>query len=74
MKLLSTEIDEDSVELTYADSDPIEGAGTLLIVRMPLDGSETKSLAWHQLRTLTQARDLLANEMQRLKQVIDATS
>ena len=74
MKLLETEIDETSVELTYADSDLVENAEKLLIVRMPLVGPETKSLAWHRLQTLHQVRDLLGTEMQRLKTIIDANS
>jgi len=74
MKLLSTDIDETTVEMTFADNVQLDDAAKLLIVRMPFEENEMKSVAWHRLRTLSQARDFIGAEMQRLKTAIDAVS
>ena len=71
MKLFDTQFGQKTVELTYADNPQLDDALTLVIVRMPLEDTETKSLAWHRLRTLSQARDVIGAEMQRLKSIID---
>jgi hypothetical protein len=71
VKLFSTEIDETSVELTYADSLPLDGASKLVIVRMPLVPQEKDSLANHRLAALQQARDAIGAEIQRLTKIVN---
>jgi len=43
MKLLSTQIDETSVELTYADNPLVDAAEQLVSVRFPIQGPLNRS-------------------------------
>lgn len=74
MKLLSTEVDERSVELVFADSDPIESAAHVLTIRVPRRGEDSDSLAFHQLDALYQARDLISEQTMRLRKIVDQIS
>jgi hypothetical protein len=68
VKLISTEIDAKSVQLTYTDGPAAPEAAKLLIVRMPLDEvSEGKSLRWNRLRIL----GILADEIEAERRKLD---
>jgi hypothetical protein len=67
MKLISTEIDAKSIQLTYTDGPAAPEAARLLIVRMPLDeSSDGKSLRWNRLRALGMLADEIDDERRRL--------
>jgi hypothetical protein len=59
VKLLSTLIAENSVELTYADNPELEEAATLLILRLPKESTDDKSLRWNRYWALNQLREML---------------
>lgn len=66
LKLQSTEIDEDTVELTYGDAEQLDDASSLLIVRMPFSGTLKRPVMWHQMETLRQAYALIDAELSRV--------
>ena len=66
MKLLSTEIGENSIELVYADNPNADDATQLVVVRMPIEGDELNTLAYARATALQQAFDFLRVEVQRL--------
>ena len=71
MKLLSTEIDAKSIQLTYTDGPAAPEAAKLLIVRVPLDElSEGKSLRWNQLRVLNEILEDIETEKRRVSDEI----
>lgn len=63
MKLLSTVIAENSVERTYADNTELDDASTLLIVRMPKEVENAKSLAFHRYWALSDLRQFIDEQM-----------
>lgn len=71
MKLLSTEIGENSVELTYADNPELDAASRLLIVRQPFDGDPYKSVAWNQLRVMSALAQWADEERRRIRDEIE---
>ena len=67
MKLLSTHIDDTSVELTYADSPLVDGAEQLVTVRFPLQGPLNRSVLWHQMQVMFRLADWAGEEARRLR-------
>jgi len=70
----STEIDEKTIELTYVEGLSVDDASKLVVVRMPLEADEARSLAFSRLLTLQMARDVIGQEITRLKLVVDRQS
>jgi len=71
MQLLHTEFDGETVEVVYSDEPEGIHGQQYLCIRMPMVGEATKSLAWHRLSTLHQAREVIAAEIQRLSHIVD---
>lgn len=69
----STEIQENTVELTFSDAAQTDDASTLLIVRTPFEADEGRSLASFRLQALRQARDIIGEEMKRLAPIVNAS-
>ena len=67
MKLLSTEIDEATIQLTYTDGQPDERSKELFVVRLPLAGESNMSLDWHQWDALSRANEMISVEVRRLR-------
>ena len=72
MKLLSTEIDAGSIQITYTDGSPATDAKQMLIYRHPFDGDQYKSLAWNQLRVVSALADWANTEVRRLRNEIES--
>jgi len=68
MKLLSTEIDAETVQLTYTDGPSATEAKQAVILRLPLNGNLKRSLLRLQADTVEQAFNWLAEEHARLMQ------
>ena len=66
MKLIGTEIDDASVQLTYTDGPAAPEATKVLIVRMPLTEGMKKSILWHQMKTVEGAMEVLEADRRRL--------
>ena len=64
MKLLSTEVAEKSVELTYADNEQLDDASKLLIVRLPREFEQNKSLAYNRYWTLRELREFIDEQIE----------
>ena len=69
VKLLSTVIDGDSVELTYADNPELDAALSLVIVRVPKEIDNSKSLAWHRYWALNNLQAFLGEQMEQERKV-----
>jgi len=63
MKLVSTDIREGSIELTYADNPDLDDAERLLIVRLPREVDQSKSLAWNRYWALTDLQELVTEQI-----------
>jgi hypothetical protein len=71
MKLLSTEIDAGSIQITYTDGSPVTDAKQVLIYRQPFDGDLYKTVAWNQLRVVSALADWANDERRRLRDEIE---
>jgi hypothetical protein len=71
MQLLSTQIDETSVELTYSDNPLVDGAERLVTVRMPIPGPLTHSVMWHQINVLFQLAEWAGAEARRIRNELE---
>jgi hypothetical protein len=71
MKLISTEIDASSIQLTYTDGRAVPEAKEYLIVRRPFDGDPHKSLAWNQLRVMSELAKWADEERRRIRDEIE---
>ena len=67
MKLLSTQIDETSIQLTYSDSPLVDGAEQLVTVRFPLRGPLQRSVLWHQMTAMFELAEWAGEEARRLR-------
>ena len=67
----STDIDENTVELTFSDTPQVDDASKLLVVRMPLQADETHSLALLRLQALRQAREIIGEELNRITPIVN---
>jgi hypothetical protein len=63
VKLLSTEIGENSVELTNADNPELDDASMLLIARVAMKPHEGKSVALNRYVALKQLQDFIREQM-----------
>jgi len=64
VKLISTEIGESGLELTYADNPELDDASSLLIVRMPRDIESDKSLAYTRFWALNDLREFINEQIE----------
>jgi hypothetical protein len=64
MKLLSTEIGENYVELIYADNSEIDDAETLLIWRLPTETHHGKSVALNRYAALKALQKFIREQME----------
>ena len=71
MQLVSTEIAQDWIQLTYTDGRPTTDAGQVLIVRVPHQGPMKRPVMWHQMKALRAAQDLIEAECQRLRSELE---
>ncbi len=71
MKLISTEIDETTIQITYTDGGPATEATQALIYRQPFDGERSQSIAWNQLRVISNLADWANDERRRLRDEIE---
>lgn len=71
MKIFSTEIVNETVQLTYTDDgqEPTE-TGQMLVVRMPLIGSSNRSLNWHQNNVIERIYAWADKEAERLQEAM----
>ena len=67
MKLLSTRIDENRVELTLASDPLIDVAEQLITVRMPRVSPDQRGLMWLQSEALQRAEKLIHDQIQRIE-------
>jgi hypothetical protein len=64
VKLLSTEIGENWIELTYADNPNTDDASRLLVVRLPRKVDQARSLAWNRHWALTELREFIGEQIE----------
>lgn len=62
LKLISTEIDEATIQLTYTDGSPVQEAKASVIVRLPIENSPKSSLLWHQMNVLFRLSEWAGDE------------
>lgn len=67
MKLISTEIDEATIQLTYSDGSPEDDAKELILIRFSNKGSSNKSLNRLQSDALQRAYAWIDGELTRLQ-------
>jgi hypothetical protein len=71
MKLLSTELTEATIQVTYTDGQSVDNAKRALIYRQPFDGDTHHSVAWNQLRVISALADWANEERRRLRDEIE---
>ena len=59
LKLLSTEIGENWIELTYADGPELDASAPHLVLRLHRDTDHGKSVAWNRFWALGDLRDMI---------------
>jgi len=59
MKLLSTQIGEDWIEITYADGSELDENAPHLVLRLNRAVEQGKSLAWNRFWALGDLRDMI---------------
>jgi hypothetical protein len=64
MKLISTDFGEKSIELLYADNPDTDAASKLLVVRLPREIDQAKSLAFHRYWSLRDLRDFIDEQIE----------
>ena len=72
MKLISTEFDEGTLQLTYTGGEPIETAKEAVLFRTAFDGDLKHSLLWCQLNAMRDLRDWADSEFRRLRDISEA--
>jgi hypothetical protein len=71
VKLLATEIDAETVQLTYTDGPAVTEAKQILMIRMPVEGPMSRPVLWHQLMILRSAQNLLELEARRVREELE---
>ena len=64
MKLISTEIGETWIELTYSDNADLEAAASFLVARVPADPHHGKSVALNRYTALNQLQKFIREQME----------
>jgi hypothetical protein len=67
LKLLSTEFDEATIQLTYTGGEPMDEAKEAVLVRAPYDGDVKHSLLWFQMDAMRNLREWADSEFRRLR-------
>ncbi|MCY7271370.1 MAG: hypothetical protein LH485_04860 [Sphingomonas bacterium] len=71
MKLISTEIDEAMIQLTYTDGDPESAGAQLLVLRAPLQGPLKRPVLWHHLMAVRHIETFVGEEARRLRDELE---
>jgi hypothetical protein len=71
VKLLSTEIDEEAVQLTYTDGPGVPEAKQVLIARWPLQDTLQNSVLWHQMSVLFKIAEWASEEGRRIRNELE---
>jgi hypothetical protein len=72
LKLVSTELSEETIQVTYTDGQPEDNAKALLILRTPFDGDLKKSMMWNQMNAMRQLADWASEEFRRLRNEVES--
>ena len=64
MKLLSTEIGENRIELTYADNADLDAAERLVIVRLPTETNDAHSVALNRYVALKELQEFIRKQVE----------
>ena len=72
LKLISTELSEETIQVTYTDGPPADNAKHVLIYRQPFDGDVHYSVAWNHLRVVSALADWANEERRRLRDEIES--
>ena len=62
MKLISTEIGENWIELTYSDNADLEDAASFLVARVPMEPHPGKSVALNRYVALKKLLDFIRDQ------------
>lgn len=69
LKLISTELTEETTQLTYTDGLPVDNAKEMLTVRLSFDGNSKHSLLWVQMNAMAHVREWADTEYRRLRDI-----
>jgi hypothetical protein len=72
MKLISTELNGEAIQVTYTDGQPEDSAKSLLVYRQPYDGDDHRTIAWNQLRAISNLIEWASKERSRLVNEIES--
>ena len=67
LKLISTELTEETIQVTYTDGQPVDNAKQALTLRGPFGGDLKKSLLWNQMQLMQELVDWSSAEFRRLR-------
>jgi hypothetical protein len=67
MKLISTEIDETTIQLTYTGGGTADEAAEMLVFRVPLQGDLNKRVLWHHMQALRHIETFVGEEARRVR-------
>ncbi len=71
MKLISTEIDEATIQLTYTGGGPADAAEEMLVFRIPLQGDLNKRVLWHHMQALRYLETFVGEEARRVRNELE---
>jgi hypothetical protein len=67
VKLIATEFDGESVQLTYTDGPAVPEAKEYVIVRLPMQGSFSDSINFHHMTVLERLHTWAGEEFKRVE-------
>jgi hypothetical protein len=67
LKLISTEMTEATIQVTYTDGQPVDNAKASVVVRLPFDGDLSQSFLWNRVHVMQKVADWAGQEFRRLR-------
>lgn len=71
LKLISTELNEETIQVTYTDGLPADNSKELLVVRGSFSGDLKKSFLWNQMNLMQELADWSSAEFRRLRNELE---